>query len=248
MNRGRLLLPAFSLVALLFGWKTYEAWTVPPVPPPPAAVSAPAPPAAAPADNTAQGPDLQRVVAGILARPLFRPDRQPFRESSPGASQRNYAAELGRFHVVGVLVLDGAPRAILNGTASRHAERYEVGPGDSLPGFTVKEVRQEGVVVVADGREFTIPMYAGGPRGTAEALRTEVPQRASPAHSPPAGGLPAATAARPAAAPPPSPAPESVQDAPHPNIQTPPTQEQIADFWNRRRPTRLPRGTIVPVR
>lgn len=220
MSRHASLALLFALLALFFGWKCYEAWNAPlPVPAAPAraqaarpAVQGAAPPAA---------PDLGTLVTAVAVRPLFRPDRAPFRESAAAVPQRNYEAEIARFTVVGVVALDGPPKAIVTGQAAGaggRSERYEVGPGDSLPGFTVKEVRPEGVVVAADGREFTIPLFAGAPRAAA---RTETstpraaPGQAATGQQPAAPRTPAAAGAAAHAPQPPAPAP-SVPAAPAP--------------------------------
>jgi hypothetical protein len=143
--------------------------------------------------------DLSAPVLSIMARPLFRPDRRPFQETAVTVPSRNYDQELSRFTLLGVLLLGDTKKAVITGKAPGRPERYEVGPGESLPGFEVKEVQQEGVLLMADGKEFLLPLYAGGPKvqGTG-GLRTEVRPPQAPPASPPAGqARPQATTARP---------------------------------------------------
>ena len=68
---------------------------------------------------------------------------------------------------MGLVVSKSGPRS----------DRWEVKVGDSLPGFKVKEVRTDALALTAEGREFLLPLYAGGPTATGGALRTDVPGR-----------------------------------------------------------------------
>jgi hypothetical protein len=153
-------------------------------------------------------------VVHIVARPVFRPDRQPFREEAVQIPQRNYEAELGRFTLLGVLLLGKDKKGVVvgKGGAGRD-ERWEVAPGDSLPGFSVKDVGTEGLTLTADGRDFLLPLYAGGPKGPPGKApgRTEVAPPSAPA--PPPQAAPATPAARPG----------TVQ-APADNVYSPPTR------------------------
>jgi hypothetical protein len=110
--------------------------------------------------------DLSAPVASIVARPLFRPDRKAYREEAVQVPRRNYEAELTRFKLLGVLLLGKDRKGIVVGKGGTgREERWEVMPGDSLPGFTVKEIGTDGVTLTADGREFLLPLYAGAPKG-----------------------------------------------------------------------------------
>jgi hypothetical protein len=103
-------------------------------------------------------------MASIMARPLFRPDR----EEAVQVPRRNYEAELTRLTLLGVLLLGKDKRGVVVGrSGTGREERWEVGPGDTLPGFIVKDVGAEGLTLTADNREFLLPLYAGGPKGTA---------------------------------------------------------------------------------
>jgi len=186
---------ALSLLALLFGWETRQALQATPGGPDNSAM-APAgawqPGVSAPDPQPAG--DLAPAVAAVIARPLFRPDRQLFREQGPGASGRNYETELSRYTLIGVLGFGDAPVGVVVGKTGNKGERWEVGKGDLLPGFTVKEVGMEGLRLTADGAEFLLPLYAGAPtpaKPVAPRASTAIVPRASTAIVPaPAQAIP----------------------------------------------------------
>jgi hypothetical protein len=185
MKRPALALLALSLLALLFGWETRQALRATPggqdnAAPAPAGAWQPGVTALDPQPP----PDPTPTAAAVAARPLFRPDRQPFREQGPGAA-RNYETELSRYTLIGVLGFGDAPVGVVVGKAGNKGERWELKAGDPLPGFTVKEVGMEGLQLTADGKEFLLPLYAGPPTAAGGALRTDVPRR--DAASPKAG-------------------------------------------------------------
>jgi hypothetical protein len=249
MKRPGYLLFALALAVLFLGWRTYRAWTAPvaAVPAPPKGQAAVAPIGISPEDAPVFT-DLSAPVASVIARPVFRPDRRPFQEYASAVPARNYEQELNRFTLLGVLLLGDLKRAVITGKSPGKQERYEVSPGESLPGFEVKEIQQEGVLLLADGKEFLLPLYAGGPKGVAPgALRTELPQPKAPAASLPAaasrppaaparvepGAAPARTGSAvgtPARVPPPAAAP--AQPRPAPAYQPP--------YRGRARPTYVP--------
>jgi hypothetical protein len=150
-------------------------------------------------DEAPAPPDLSAPVVSIVARPVFRPDRKPFREEAAQVPTRNYEAELAQFTLLGVLLQGADKKGVVVGKgAAGRDTRWEVGPGDSLPGFTVKDVGADGMTLAADDREFLLPLYAGGPKAPAGRgpVRTETgpPQPATPVAQPappaPAGGAP----------------------------------------------------------
>jgi hypothetical protein len=201
VRRPTLATLALSLLALLFGWETRQALRATPggqdnAATPPAVTWQPG--AAAP--DPQPPPDPTPVATAIAARPLFRADRQPFREQEASqAPARNYDTELSRFTLLGVLGFGEEPVGVVAGKNGNKTDRWEVKAGDALPGFTVKEVGVEGMLLSADGREFHLPLYAGPPPAAAGAVRTEVPRRAiaPPAVAPgiPASAKPAAPGA-----------------------------------------------------
>jgi len=208
---------AFSLLALFLFWETRQALRGTPVGQDNASTTsvgswqpgAPAPEPALPADPA-------QMVAAIAARPLFRPDRQPFREkeASPIAA-RNYDTELSRYTLLGVLGFGEEPVGGVTGKTGNKTDRWELKAGDDLPGFTVKEVGMEGLRLTSDGREFLLPLYAGAPTAAGSALRTEGTRRdatqPSAASGAPASAKPAVSGARPGPAALPAPAPPAPQ-------------------------------------
>ena len=233
MRRPVLAAIALSLLALLFGWETRQALQATSGRQDNSAMAAGvAWRPGVPTPDPQPPPDPTPVAAVVMARPLFRPDRQPFQGDGSGASGRNYESELSRYTLIGVLGFGDAPVGVVVGKAGTpgapgtKGERWEVRKGDPLAGFKVKEVGIEGVRLTADGREFLLPLYAGPPTAAAGALRTEVPRRdaAQPASAPGSAaparpGAPPASAApaRPAGFPPAAPA-TAVAPAPAPNL------------------------------
>lgn len=254
MRRPALVIPVLAAAALFFGWETYTAWTAAEGPADgPAAGIAPGPRPDAAADNTSREGDLPVQVAVITLKPLFRPDRQPFHENAAVTAQRNYQAELARFSLVGVLLQGDERKGLVVSTASGRQDRWEVGAGDSIPGFTVKEVQTDGLALAADGKEFLLPLYAGGPKGQgAGSLRTEIapgipatsmpaaPRTPSPNAGIPAGGSPPKGVNVPAASAPPFMPPPAPAVAPTPAPAV--TQPPVYDNGGRRSYPRQRRG------
>jgi len=222
VNRWVVWILVFASAAVFFGWEAYRAWTGPLLPgaetPAAEAFSLPAtaPPQAGPGDAAYPG------LSSIVARPVFRPDRRPYQEGSAGVPQKNYEAELSKFTVLGVLMMGDEKKAIVVSKGSGATDRWEVEAGDSLGDFTVKEVAPDGLTLVADKREFTLPLYAGGPKSSGGTpLRTEVTPAPPPAPAqPPTAARPAPAAGRlpsPAAVtPPPAPSPQPSGVSPSP--------------------------------
>ena len=176
MNRTSLPVLLLAFLACVFGWETYRAWTMPVLPvggtPPGNPLSLRSSAALPPG---APGEDIRGALTSVLGRPVFRPDRRPYREETPAASMRNYELELSRYTALGVLMIGDVQKALVVGKGAAKGERWEVGAGDALPGFTVKSIRPDGLILETDGREFTLPLYAGGPNAAQGAtLRTVV--------------------------------------------------------------------------
>ena len=227
MKRPALATLALSLLALLFGWETRQALRGAPGGQDNAATA----PAGAwqpgvPALDPQPPPDPTSASAAVAARPLFRPDRQPFREQQAAApvAARNYESELSRFTLLGVFGFGAEPVGVVTGKTGNKTDRWELKAGDVLPGFAVKEVGIDGMRLTADGREFLLPLYAGAPTAATGALRTEAPRPA--AARPPSPGTPS-SAPGPAAtpAPPTQGAPAAYAPAtPSRAVSTPDTQ------------------------
>jgi len=228
VRRPALATLALSLLALLFGWETRQALLGTPGGQDNAAtapiggwrpgVSAPDP---------QPPPDPSPVAAAIAARPLFRADRQPFREQAASqVAARNYETELSRFTLLGVFGFGEGPVGVVTAKTGNKTDRWELKAGDALAGFTVKEIGMDGLRLTADGREFLLPLYAGGPTAAGGALRTEVTRAApaGPAAAPgsPASAKPAVSAgAAPGPAASPVPAPAAAQPRILPNYPRP---------------------------
>jgi len=202
---------ALSLLALLFGWETRQALQAVPGGQENAAMpTAGSWQPAVPGPEPQPPPDPGPTVAAVTARPLFRPDRQPFREQAGSpVPVRNYEAELSRFTLLGVLSFGDELKGLVASRIGTRTDRWELKAGDSFPGFKVKEVRTDSLLVTADDREFQLPLYAGAPTATGGALRTGVIKAAPPAPAAPsattapAQPAPRAGRAAPGAAPPP---------------------------------------------
>lgn len=196
MRRPLLATLALSLLALFFGWETRQALRATPGRQDNAATPARGswqPGVSAP--DPQSPPDPTPAAAAVTARPLFRPDRQPFREQAGSPIPvRNYEAELSRFSLLGVLSFGDELKGLVTSRGGARTDRWELKAGDSFPGFTVKEVRMDSLLVTADDREFQLPLYAGAPTATGGALRTDV-GKAAPA-APPAKAAPAPPAPR----------------------------------------------------
>lgn len=215
MRRPALATLALSLLALLFGWETRQALLETPGGKDNAATA----PAGAwqpgiSARDPQPPPDPAPTASAVSARPLFRPDRQPFREQAGSPiSARNHEAEMSRFSLLGVLGFGNEPVGVVTRKTGNKTDRWELKAGDALEGFMVKEVRMDGLLLSADGREFLLPLYAGAPTAAPGALRTEAPRRdaAPKSIAPPAAAVPSRPAelAPPSRAPGASPAPFS---------------------------------------
>jgi hypothetical protein len=209
VRRPALATLALSLLALLFGWETRQALQAVP-----GGQDNAATPTAAGSWQSGVSthdpqppPDPGPTVSAVTARPLFRPDRQPFREQvgSP-IPVRNYDAELSRFTLLGVLSFGDGLKGLVASKSGARTDRWELKAGESFPGFTVKEVRTDSLLVTADGREFQLPLYSGAPTATVGALRTDVVKSApaapsattAPAQPAPRAGQGAAATAPPA--------------------------------------------------
>ncbi|MGZ8450020.1 MAG: hypothetical protein ACXWWV_10605 [Candidatus Deferrimicrobiaceae bacterium] len=198
MRRPVLATIALSLLALLFGWKTRQALQATPGKQDNSAmVPAGSWQPAVPAPDPQPPPDPGPTASAVTARPLFRPDRQPFREQvgSP-IPVRNYEAELSRFSLLGVHSFGDELKGLVLSRSGARTDRWELKAGESFPGFTVKEVRMDSLLVTADDREFQLPLYAGAPTGTGGALRTDVPKAASTPATAPVTTAPAQAAPR----------------------------------------------------
>jgi len=177
MRSPALLIIALCLIGALFGWKAQEAWFSTPQ----AVDSEKRPSIDLGPDELGPIPrkDLAGAVAAISARSLFRPDRSFFGAGESGDGRGNNQ-DLSRLSMVGVVTFGGSLKGIVVAKDNPRLERWELQAGDSLLRFRVKEIREDGIVLTADGREFVLHLYAGPPTGDERSLRslnTRVPQR-----------------------------------------------------------------------
>ncbi|MCL1926520.1 MAG: general secretion pathway protein GspB [Syntrophorhabdaceae bacterium] len=167
MRNPKLLIIALCLIGVLFGWKAQKAWFSPP-----AAIN----PTKHPSidlglDDLSPVPrkDLVSAVAAVSGRPLFRPDRSFFSEDTPGDER-----DLSNLSMIGLMTLGGKTKGIVISKSSNpHTERWELQEGDSLLRFKVKEIREDGIVLVSEGREVLLPLYAGSPTVDEKSLRSQ---------------------------------------------------------------------------
>lgn len=207
-----------AVAASFLAWETWSAWNAPASQPLPPAAGFALPQRPASADNASRAAELAGQVAVIAVKPLFRADRQPYFENAAAAPQRNYEGELSRLTLVGVVLQGDQRKGLVLGTLGGRPERWEVGAGDSLPGFAVREVQADGLLLAADGREFLLPLYGGPPKGQAPgSLRTETGIPAAAAQPQP--GMPLSIPGAPV---PPSMQPPAGRAAPQPGIPASP--------------------------
>jgi hypothetical protein len=175
MNRPGFLIPVMACAIFFFGWKTYETWTRPQAAVRSLTAAGPVAPVGISPAEAPPAVDPSAAVASITARPLFRPDRRTFQDNAASSTSRDYEAELSRLTLLGVILLGDMKKAVITGKAPGRPERYEVAPGESLEGFAVKEILQDGVRLAADDKEFLLPLYAGSPKAQGSVLlRTEL--------------------------------------------------------------------------
>ncbi len=200
MRNPFFLVAGLAALALFFGWQIRQAIDAPP----PAwdngspVVSTGWQPGT-PIPDPPAPPDTVAVVAAVKGRPVFRSDRKPYTEAvAVAATARNFEAELSRLSLIGVLAVGNEPAGIVVSKGGARTDRWEVKAGDDLPGFKVTDVRTDGLTVVAEGREFLLPLYAGAPAAAGvAAVRTEVPKKEPAAAQPSAAPPSAATAPAP---------------------------------------------------
>lgn len=131
---------ALGAAAVLLATLAVWPWLVPPVP-----VIRPlaTPPASPPASVLATLPPIASYAA-IVERPLFAPSRRP----PPGIAAATGAPAESRYRLVGI-VANGARRKAFVADGAR---RIEIGEGDMLDGWTVKQIGSDRILLSsADG-------------------------------------------------------------------------------------------------
>lgn len=129
---------ALGGAAVLFAGIALWPWLVPPTP---SVRPLATPQASAPPPALTPLPALG-TYAAIVERPLFSPSRRPppgVTAAAPGPSIES------RYRLIGIIG-DGAKRKAFVTAGTRRAE---IGEGDSFDGWTVKEIRQDRVLLTS---------------------------------------------------------------------------------------------------
>jgi len=166
MKNSALLIIVLCSISVLFGWKAQKAWFSPTV-----AIDSAKRPSIdlGPVDlSPVLRKDLYSSVAAISTRSLFRPDRSFFSEGEPGDER-----DLARLSMIGLMTFGGKIKGIVIAKDNPQSERWELQEGDSFMRFKVKEVKENGIVLVTDGKELLLPLYAGSPAADESSLRTQ---------------------------------------------------------------------------
>jgi hypothetical protein len=137
---------ALAAAAILFAALAAWPWIVPPMPAirPPAA-----PPATAPATALAALPPLASYSA-IVERPLFSPSRRP----PPGAGTTLGPSIESRIRLLGI-VATGPKKTAFVAEGAHHIELAE---GDTIDGWTVKEIGQDRVLLSSTAGEAALKL------------------------------------------------------------------------------------------
>jgi len=183
------------LLALLFGALTAWQWRDWPREPAPAAL-AEAPQAGVTGESAAEIldelplPDGQEHYAGIIERPLFRPDRRPEppaenAETSAGEEQ----SDLEHLDLTAVLITPDSASAWVREDSSPQARRLRI--GDDIGGWSLLEILPDRIRLERQGEEdalllrdysATAPMAApNAPPGPSPRRPPQMPTRVDPA-------------------------------------------------------------------
>lgn len=192
-----------AAVTLALGGLLYLQWRD--WPPPLPAQRAPLPPgdtqAATRADPLAGLSPLEdkEEYAAIKDRPLFRPDRRPHIEGpdAAAAAPPEEATELNGMDLTGVLLSPTITTAWVKDPSRPAPVRLR--PGDTLAGWTVKDIKADRLVLERQGKTDTLLLRdfnAPGASPPPPALIPAAPQRpAAPGRAaPPTGKSPSAKA------------------------------------------------------
>ena len=105
--------------------------------------------------STAPGFDSFRIV---VDRNIFDPNRRasrPERRSAP----KEPAAQPDQIALTGVLIHEGAAVAFFEGTKPEYS--VDLKEGGTVAGYTVVEIRTDGLKLSKDGREIELPVGSG---------------------------------------------------------------------------------------
>jgi hypothetical protein len=137
---------ALGATAVVLAALAVWPWVVPPVP---ATRPLAAPPAGGAAPTLLPLPPLA-TYAAIVERPLFAPSRRP--PSGVGATQG--AAIESRYRLLGIVAAGPRKKAFV----ADGARRVEIGEGDALDGWTVKEIGPDRVKLASPSGETALTL------------------------------------------------------------------------------------------
>ena len=155
---GKLVLVAGYIAALGFG--AYEIWRAPTLSMPPAPPEQPAqtpPPLEVP-------PDVIRSIAAydaIVERPLFNPDRRPESPEAESTQTESSVPEQGLIEIDGfrlTAVLRNADQTTVL-IEDRAGKTLALHAGERLGDWSLDEILDDRVVLIADGRRKTLMVY-----------------------------------------------------------------------------------------
>jgi hypothetical protein len=136
---------ALGGAAVLLAGLAVWPWLVPPTP---ATRPLATPQASAPAPLLAPLPPLTTFVA-IVERPLFAPSRRP----PPGAAAIGPSIE-SRYRLLGIVGSGPEKKAFI----AEGAHRGEIAEGDTLDGWTVKEIAQDRVLLSSPAGDASLKL------------------------------------------------------------------------------------------
>ena len=199
MKSATPLIVALCLAGAVFGWKAQRAWFSSSI-----TLDASEPPdVSLKTEETGMYPrkDYNGAVASIIGRPLFRQDRRPFGIDDELAPE-SFEQILSHLSMIGVTTFGKSVRGIVVVADGQQTELLELKVGDSLKGFKVKKVMEDGITMTAAEKDYLLPLYAGPPTVDEKSLRTDVKNTSArkPGPVPRQGASPNQPGARPPAA------------------------------------------------
>ena len=142
---------ALGSAALLFAALAAWPWLSPPLP---ATRPIAAPSAGTPAPSLISLAPLASYAA-IVERPLFSPSRRP----PPGAAAALGASIEGRYRLLGIVATGPKKSAFI----AEGARRLEIDAGQTLDGWTVKEIGSDSVTLTSPTGEATLKLSPAAP-------------------------------------------------------------------------------------
>ena len=165
------LIVALCLLCVVFAWKTQQAWFSSSL----TAGASERLDVGVKSDEPGVYPrrDYTGMVASIQGRPLFRPDRMSLGAGDESAGE-TFEQILSHMSMIGVMTFGENLKGIVIAVNANESELMELEAGDSLMGFKVKSVMEDGITMTAGGKEFLLPLYSGPPQVDERSLRTDL--------------------------------------------------------------------------